>query len=332
MVKAVISGYYGFKNFGDESILSVLCNHLKSLNVDVTVLSCDTEYTSASNLVKAINRFDIFNVIGTIKECDVLISGGGSLLQDVTSFNSLIYYSFIIALGIIFNKKVIIFAQGIGPLRKNISKLLVKNLLKHCSYISVRDEKSQELLNEWNITSDLVCDPVYSIDISSGRGFGTVGVQLRDFSSMNYNLLQKLAQLICAKFSDKRIEVYSLQHKVDFSVCSKFVSLVKNIKPDIDINIVSEDIINKISHLEYFIGMRYHSLLVALKAGVKTCAINYDIKVDKIASEYNIPKISMTADENFEKIYQELLALDTEKIYNLANSKKFNWTEFDKVL
>ena len=78
--------------------------------------------------------------------------------------------------------------------------------------------------------------------------------------------------------------------------------------------------------------MRYHSILIALKSGVKTCAINYDIKVDKIASEFGIPKISMSADENFEKIYQELIALDSEKISGFAASKQFNWFEFDKIL
>ena len=332
MAKVVISGYYGFKNFGDETILSILCKHLKGLNADVTVLSGDVEYTYLKDDVKAVNRFNLLQVLNVIRECDVLISGGGSLLQDVTSFSSLIYYLFILAVGIIFNKKIIIFAQGIGPLRRNISKVLVKNLLKHCSYISVRDEKSLKLLSEWGVSSDLVCDPVYSVDVNSVKESGSIGIQLRDFSSMNYNLLQKLAQLICAKFSNKSVEVYSLQQKMDFSVCSKFVSLVKSINPNIEINIVSEDVINKISHLEYFIGMRYHSLLIALKAGVKTCAINYDIKVDKIASEYNIPKISMNADENFEKIYQELVALDSEKICNLANSKIFDWAKFDKIL
>ena len=107
MAKIAISGYYGFKNFGDEAILSVLVNHLKSLqNTDITVFSSDVEYTEKTYGVKVVKRFCLKNVLKTIKDCDVLVSGGGSLLQDVTSLKSLIYYAFIIAMGLFFNKKV----------------------------------------------------------------------------------------------------------------------------------------------------------------------------------------------------------------------------------
>ena len=165
MVRAVISGYYGFKNFGDELILSVLIEHLKSVNVESVVLSSDIQFTKENNKVKAVDRFNIKNIVEEIKNSDVLISGGGSLLQDVTSFKSLVYYAFIIALGILFNKKVIIFAQGIGPLNNGLARFIVRKILKFCSYVSVRDEKSLELLKNWKIKVDLVCDPVYSLKI-----------------------------------------------------------------------------------------------------------------------------------------------------------------------
>ena len=67
MVKAVISGYYGFKNFGDEAILSVLVNHLKEINADITVLSSDTVYTDEIYNVNSVYSFNLTAVISAIK-------------------------------------------------------------------------------------------------------------------------------------------------------------------------------------------------------------------------------------------------------------------------
>lgn len=333
MVKVAISGYYGFKNFGDEAILGVLVNHLKQLkDVDITVFSSDVDYTSKTYSVNSVKRFDLKNVIKTIRNSDVLISGGGSLLQDVTSLKSVVYYSLIIALGLLFNKKVIIFAQGVGPLNKKVSQLIVSNLLKNCSLVTVRDEKSLALLRNWGINADLVCDPIYSLDVVQEFNENALGVQLREFKTMNYNLLHKLALFIAEKFSDKKIEIFSLQESQDLELCKNFENILKTLNPEIKTEIVTDSIVNRISKLSYLIAMRFHAILVALKCGIKTCAINYDVKVEKLANEANIPLISMDAHENFETIYKKLENLNKDDLLKFSNSKVFNWTKFDELL
>lgn len=330
MTKVCISGYYGFKNFGDETILSVLVNHLK--NCDVTVFSSNPDYTMQTYNVKAVRSFDMKNVVKTIQNSDVLISGGGSLLQDVTSFKSLVYYALIIGLGIIFDKKVIIFAQGIGPINNNFAQIIVKTLLKQCAYVSVRDNNSFEILKKWGIAGEIVCDPVYSLEIQPTQNSGAIGIQLRDFKSMNYNLLQKLAMLVSTKFADKKIEIFSLQESLDLELCKKFKNIIHSINPDVKTEIVTDDIITRISKLDYFIAMRFHAILVALKCGVKTCAINYDIKVEQLAKSANIPLISMDANENMEVIFKKLQNLNSKTLSDVANSKHFDWTHIDKLL
>lgn len=332
MVKVAISGYYGFKNFGDEAILSVLVNHLKQLkDVDITVFSSDIDFTSKTYSVNSVKRFDIKNVIKTIRNSDVLISGGGSLLQDVTSLKSVVYYSLIIALGFLFNKKVIIFAQGVGPLNKKLSQIIVKNLLKNCSLVTVRDEKSLALLRNWGINANLVCDPIYSLDVSSLVKENTIGIQLREFKTMNYQLLHKLALFIANKFSDKKVEIFSLQESQDLELCKRFEHVLKTLNPEMKTEIVTCDIVNRISKLSYLVAMRFHAILVALKCGIKTCAINYDVKVEKLANESSIPLISMDANENFEEIYHKLENLKSDDLLKFSSSKKFNWEEFDKL-
>lgn len=332
MTKVLISGYYGFKNFGDEAILSVLVSHLKEIGADITVLSSDTGYTDKKYSVNSVRSFYMPDVLKEIQNTDVLISGGGSLLQDVTSLKSLVYYSFIIALALLFNKKVIIFAQGIGPVNNKFAQFIVKNLLKHCSYVTVRDNDSLKLLNKWNVKSELVCDPIFSMNLRPKTENGVVGIQLRDFKTMNLNLLHKLALLVVTKFSDKKVEIYSLQEALDLDLCKRFESVLHAFNPDLKTEIVTDNIIEKVSRLEYLIAMRFHAVLVALKCGVKTCAINYDIKVEKLANEASIPLISMDAKENLEEVYSKMTNLSKNDLLRFAETKTFNWEKFDKLL
>ena len=329
MVKVCISGYYGFKNFGDEAILSVLLVHLK--DCDVTVFSCNPEYTSNTYGVESVGSFNFKNVVKTIKDTDVLISGGGSLLQDVTSMKSLVYYALIIALGILFNKKVIVFAQGIGPINNKFAQIVVKNLLRLCTIVTVRDTNSLELLKNWGIDTKLVCDPIYSLDVPNLRKNNVIGIQIRDFKTMNYNLLHKLAMFIATKFSDKKVEIFSLQETQDLELCKKFKEILFSINPEIKSEIVTENIVERISKLEYLIAMRFHAILCALKSSVKTCAINYDIKVEKLAKDAGLPIISMDAHENFEDIYVQMQKLNNSNLLSFANSKTFDWSLFNFI-
>ena len=177
----------------------------------------------------------------------------------------------------------------------------------------------------------ILFDPIYSLDIASQTASETVGVQLREFKTMNYNLLHKLALLIITKFSDKKIEIFSLQEAQDLELCKRFEQILHTFNPDIKTEIVCDDIINKISKLEYLIAMRFHAVLTALKSGVKTCAVNYDIKVEKLANEAGIPLISMDAHENLEEIYEKMQNLSKDDLLRFAKSKNFDWSEFDKL-
>ena len=63
MTKALISGYYGYDNFGDEAILSVLVDFLHRRNVEAKVLSHNPSKTARSYGVKAAKNFNILSRI-----------------------------------------------------------------------------------------------------------------------------------------------------------------------------------------------------------------------------------------------------------------------------
>lgn len=332
----VISGYYGFDNFGDEAILGILLNYLREKNCDITVLSNNPRKTSRFYGVRSVKNFNLLSVLISLFNSDVLISGGGSLLQDVTSPKSLIYYCLIIWIAQVLKKQVIIFAQGIGPLQREFSRNLATKLLAKCDLITVRDTKSQEFLERAGINSELVSDPVFSVDLPISEKENTVGIQLRDFKSLNDEFLFNLAKNVVENFADRTIELYVFQQALDYDICKKFEKMLKMLSPKIKVSIIQNlaqnDVIIKISRLEYMIAMRFHAVLVALKTGTKTLAINYDAKVAKLAYEAFLPILNITPDDNFEEAFARLQNLDENALLNFASSKTFEWEVFDEYL
>lgn len=332
----LISGYYGFDNFGDETILSVLIKKLKELGVNIMVLSKNPKKTSCLYDVKSTPSLCLPRLILRIFQSDVLISGGGSLLQDVTSFKSLIYYLLVINIALFLRKKVIIFAQGIGPINNKFGAFLTKKTLQRCTLVTVRDRKSRMLLHKWGVDADLVCDPLFDLKMPEYCPSNKVGVQLRSFKTLKEELLVELAQQISKNFSDKEIEIYSFQDSLDLEVCKQFEQILKSINPQIKTSLIfnqtSQEILDKFSQLDYLVAMRFHANLIAIKAGVRTFAICYDVKVEKLAEDAEIPYASMNAEEDYEYLFNQLKNLDRQKLLDYSNSKHFDWSKIEETL
>lgn len=303
MTKYIVSGYIGFDNFGDEAIAGVLTSLLKRNGAEkITLISSNPSKTAELYKVEASGMFNFFK---PILESDVLISGGGSLLQDITSLKSLIYYLGIITLAIVLRKKVIIFAQGFTPFRTKIGKILTKIILKKCHKITVRDKKSQDLLKELGINSTIAADPVFGLEVPRLVKSG-VGIQLRSFPSLTEEFIEKLIKEVKMRFPNQEIKLISLQDGIDLPVLSRLEkegTLLKNLS--------TEEAVNELSSLEYLIGMRFHACLAAVKAGVKVLGINYDIKVETLANTVGFPILELK-DDKFTEGFEKLLTLNPQ--------------------
>ena len=308
MTKYIVSGYIGFDNFGDEAIAKVLTDRLKKSGAEkITLISSSPEKTAQIHQVDSCKMLDFWK---SLCEADVLISGGGSLLQDVTSVKSLIYYLGVIYSALILHKKVEIFAQGIGPINSKVGQILTRFALSNADKISVRDKKSQELLKKWGIESELVKDPILELELSPKNKTGVVGIQLRSYPTVTDKFLSRLAEEVIKNFADKKIQIISLQDSVDLEICEKFARILKINGRENNVEVVRNlsinDVFECISNLEYLVAMRFHANVVGMKSGVKTLAIDYDIKVKKLADEYRLPIIELSQQDmskEFEQLY-----------------------------
>ena len=332
----VISGYYGFENFGDEAILKVLTSKLKDCGVNVTVFSKNPEYTKEKLDVNAVYSFCIKSVFTAIKKSDILVSGGGSLLQDVTSVKSLFYYLFVIFLAVFFKKDVIIFAQGIGPIRNKFGQFVTKKMLKHCKYISVRDEKSKQTLLNWGLCPELVSDPVWNLNVGERVIGNKIGVQLRSWETLSDKYLSNLANELVEKFSDKEICIYSFQDVLDYEICEKFEKMLRaknsNIQTRILNNLSIDETIQSFSTLDCLIAMRYHACLLALKYGVPTLALSYDEKVEKLAKRFELPYSLLDEKENFDSLINQMMNLSSIDLIAKTTECKFDFQNIIKII
>ena len=119
VLRIAVSGYYGFKNAGDDAILMALVTTLRALapGVEITVFSNSPAETRQLYGVRAVNRWNPFRVIWALLHSDLLLSGGGGLLQDVTGggVRSICYYLMVVLLALVVGKPVVYYAQGVGP-------------------------------------------------------------------------------------------------------------------------------------------------------------------------------------------------------------------------
>ena len=116
---AVISGYYGYENSGDEALLYAMLENLRSEKDDVRVLvlSKKPEETEAKYGVHAVNRYHLFKIRKALRLSRLFIFGGGSLIQDVTSNKSLWYYLTVISMAIKNGVSVMLYANGMDIFR-----------------------------------------------------------------------------------------------------------------------------------------------------------------------------------------------------------------------
>ncbi|MBQ3490806.1 MAG: polysaccharide pyruvyl transferase CsaB [Clostridia bacterium] len=168
----LICGYYGYGNMGDETLLSVIVRELRRRepSVRICAFSATPEKTKNYHLIDAISRFDFIGIVEKMKHAKILLFGGGNLLQDKTSTHSLLYYTHILRMAKKYGLKILVYANGIGPIVSEHNKMRVKEALALADSISLRDRDSFLLVKSFDPERKirLTFDPAILTE-SSGR-------------------------------------------------------------------------------------------------------------------------------------------------------------------
>lgn len=295
-MRLCFSGYFGARNAGDEAILAGALRGFALRGLSdlsrFTVLSADPRWTTELHKVPAVPRTDLGSIRRALRQCDLLISGGGSLFQDVTSLRSVLYYAGVLWLARRLGVPYVIFAQGVGPLRRRVSRSIVRRVFTRARQIMVRDRLSAELLARLGV-------PPESIEITADMAFALEPVtpEARDQARRKHeidsrkpvvalcfrpwpggqapemNLVQLCASLCLHGFQVVSVPMQPGDLDVTSAVGNGTPQAV--LAPDGD----PFRALEMLSACDVVVGMRLHGLILGILAGCVPVAVAYDPKV-----------------------------------------------------
>lgn len=302
-MRVLLSGYYGFGNLGDEALLEVIVERLRRRvpSVEVEVLSATPHATAAALRVDAVSRWEWRAIRSAIARAEVVLSGGGGLLQNATSLRSLLYYAAILREAIRAKRKTMIFAQSIGPLDL-WGRFVVRRFCKGLGRATVRDERSLRLLRALlpETPIERTADPVFLYDPPAERiDLSSEGLGAEDGSYAIVNV-RKAAALrdgiaVIARAVDRLAQRHQLRAAFlplagarDAAVATDVIRACKS-----DPVLLPECTLPKATAIvrgaAVVIGMRLHALVLAARYAVPFLAIPYDPKVTALCEDLSYP-------------------------------------------
>jgi len=351
MSNILLSGYYGYNNAGDEAILKSIIQNIRAIDKDakITVLSDNIAFTKEKYGINAVKRFNPFSIIKALISCDVLISGGGTLFQDKTSTRSLVYYTSIINLAKMFGKKVMIYANGIGPLKNKSNIARVKHSIEKSDLVTLRDKEAMELVESMEVKNKkifMTTDPVFSLNpceddvvddilkknnIDSNREKVIVAVRSWEKQGEFTDIFAKVCDYIIENYA-KDIIFIVMQQPHDKVATQIIVNKMNNESHIID-DISPIDMMGLMRRAKYVLSMRLHGLIFSSSVGTPVLGFSYDPKIENILRQIDMPCVGTIEDMSFDEMkksiddievnintYYEKLTKNIIEIKNMARS------------
>jgi len=323
-------GYYGHNNAGDDWLLEKSKQLIQKVlpQSRITVLQNKSKKHPLGKYV--IKKTALICIWRTVLQCDYVVFGGGSILQNKTSNRSLYYYLAILILARLCKTKTILLANGMGPIRGKIHQKLASRVLSKVDYITLRDKKSIETIQSWGIfkailTADLsFYDTVLHHPKVPQNG---IALSIRQHSKKTQAILHQWVN----QLDDKKLNI----------CCQYPIDQAWAINHNIPIYYLKGSEIEKTLPCKYWVTERYHAAVYAAIHGRPFLALGSDDKIIALAIELEQAYVDMRKPISLEKLnsvwmsyhknwisHQEKLK---QNVQNHIKRAKLNQNEFEKI-
>ncbi|MGO4538701.1 polysaccharide pyruvyl transferase CsaB [Paenibacillus sp. 2TAB19] len=314
-----ISGFYGFHNSGDEAVLLSILIALEAegkaqgVTVKPIVLSVDPEWTSKTYGVESAHRMRPADVLKTLRRCDGLISGGGSLLQDATGVKTIPYYTGIMKLAQLLGKPTFAYAQGIGPVNRRWMDPMIRNVMKRSKYVSVRDAESAALLGRIGVPVDridVVPDPVMGLPLPAVEAAAiegasetppVIGVSLRHWRLDGADIARAVEALVALSHRRPvRLRFLPFHTPSDVETSEQVMERLRGrLGEGSSAELAApgdhpQQMLLEVSRCDALLGMRLHALIYAAGQRIPMLGLSYDPKIDQFLNRLGLTPIGTT--------------------------------------
>ena len=316
----VIIGAYGMGNSGDDAILEAIVGELRQIDpfLPITVLSRRPKETRERYGVESLHMFDFAGFHRVLKGTQLYLSGGGSLIQNVTSRRSLWYYLYTISQAKKCGNRVMMYGCGIGPIAdERDTQRICRILNENVDVITLRESASLQELQRCGVTKPAMAvtsDPALTLpeapaDIVTAElekfGLAPDGSYIC-FSVRGWTGFDEKAKAF-AEAADYAAETLGLtpvfmliNRDEDGPATDEVRALMKTSAAVIDGERNSSLTIGLLARMKTVVSMRLHGLIFAASQGVPLVGVSYDPKVTaflaSIGEERCLPLEELTAE------------------------------------
>ena len=305
----LVLGGYGYRNVGDEAILGGLLREIGTQR-RVTVVSRMPAETAALHGVRSV---PISQSVQALRGHRSLIIGGGGLFgRDMGALGRLlpVYGLLASASGV----QVAIHGAGIDRDMRPIAARLLRQLAGRAVAITVRDERSAEILAEWGIDAEVVPDLSAAVEPAPARrgsellrragvdpkrpvvGMALTALRTHQATALEEAVAHCLAELLDVQFCFIPMSQHPFVHAHNDLLLGRRLQLANPRLAVLEGSPRPDEVMAVFGRLTAAVCMRYHSLLFAERTGTPIVPVPYAPKCDVWVDEHGLQRVPLEPD------------------------------------
>ncbi len=295
----VICGAYGMGNAGDDAILEAIVAEMREIDpfMPITALSRKPQETRSMFAVNSVHMFDVPAFHRAMKGTKLYLSGGGSLIQNVTSRRSLWYYLYTISAAEKLGNAVMMYGCGIGPIVDNRDENMIRRILnRDVDVITLREKHSLSELERLGITgpklivssdpalslpcasSDRISEEFEKYELDPAGEYVCFSVRSWEGFEQKAHIFAEAADFVYEKLGLMPVFIL-INHREDGQATETVRGLMNTKTAIISQSMDSSLTIGVLSRMKAVVSMRLHGLIFAASQGVPLVGVSYDPKV-----------------------------------------------------